>query len=129
MLQKKEKLSTNNNVVFIDIFTHIYSSAYKNYQFKSYYWEDLVAKLQEWNIKTNWLHIYYKNNKNKSYVFVKKLCSYFSKNSKGMEKHFLLESNISIELFYQIIKDYLKIRKQKKLISKLKKKLNLKNQT
>lgn len=121
MLQKKEKLSTNNNVVFIDIFTHIYSSAYKNHQFKSYYWEDLVAKLQEWNIKTNWLHIYYKNNKNKSYVFVKKLCSYFSKNSKGMEKHFLLESNISIELFYQIIKDYLKIRKQKKLISKLKK--------
>lgn len=121
MLQKKERLSTNSNVIFIDIFTHIYSSAYKNYQFKSYYWEDLVAKLQEWNIKTNWLHIYYKNNKNKSYIFVKKLCSYFSKNSKSMEKHFLLESNISIRLFYQIIKDYLKIRKKIKLISKLKK--------
>lgn len=121
MLQKKERLSTNSNVFFIDIFTHIYTSAYKNHQFKSYYWEDLVAKLQEWNIKTNWLHIYYKNNKNKSYVFVKELCNFFSKNSKGMEKHFLLESNISIELFYQITKDLLKIRKQKKLISKLKK--------
>lgn len=121
MLQKKERLSTNNNVIFIDIFTHIYTSAYKNHQFKSHYWEDLVAKLQEWNIKTNWLHIYYKNNKNKSYVFVKELCNFFSKNSKGMEKHFLLESNISIELFYQIIKDLFKIRKQTKLISKLKK--------
>ena len=120
MLQKKERLSTNNNIIFIDIFTHIYSSSYENYQFKSYYWEDLVTKLREWNIKTNWLHIYYKNSKNKSYVFVNKLCDYFSKNSKGMEKHFLLEFNTSVALFYQIIKDYLRIRKQTKLISKLK---------
>lgn len=120
MLKKKERLSTNNNVIFIDIFTHIYSSSYENHQFKSYYWEDLVAKLQEWNIKTNWLHIYYKDSKNKSYVFVKKLCDYFSKNSKGMEKHFLLEFNTNIALFYQVIKDYLRIKKQTKLISKLK---------
>lgn len=114
-----KKNQYNNNVIFIDIFTHIYGSTYNDYHFKSYYWEDLVLKLKEWKIKSNWVHIYYRNKKNKSFLRVKRLCNFLTLNSLGMQDHALLESNLNFKIFYNVIKDYIKIKAKTNVVLKL----------
>ena len=62
LIQSKPKVSEPiGNVTFFDILVHLDKKAVKTGVFLSNYWTELTAKLSEWNIKSNWVHMFYRH--------------------------------------------------------------------
>lgn len=121
---KKNSLMATHNaeVMFSDIFFYLDDSSLIGSRFSSGYWGGLVKKIAEWGIKTNWIHNYFRHSKLPSPSKAVKLTRKLSTSSNGLEFHKLTEQFFTFSSIFQVLIDYIKLRKKfyklKKLTSK-----------
>jgi surface carbohydrate biosynthesis protein (TIGR04326 family) len=99
----------NHEVTFIDIFVHLKSNAIATGIFNSNYWTTLIDKLKEWNIGTNWIHIYTPSPNFKKIKIAEKLNNKFNINAQQDQFHYLLNQSLGFKIFYKIIVSYLRL--------------------
>lgn len=112
LLQQKEPTIPKHvgDVMLIDVLVHLDKRAIPAGRFISNYWTGLVDKLVEWNIKSNWLHIYYRHPAVPSPSAAQRLVRHFSESSNGSQFHALIERSLSISLLGKVLRDYLAVR-------------------
>lgn len=96
-------------VTFFDIFVHLDRQVFSTGKFISHYWNDLVDRLSHWDLKTNWMHYYFKHNSIPSIVRANKLIEHFNKSSGGMQTHTLIDASISYKILLRAIRDYIQL--------------------
>ncbi len=97
---KKEsnKLVPLGQISFIDILVHFDIKAFSKGIFISNYWTELVNKMAELKINTNWIHTYYKYNENASLSEAEKNINNINSNNVNKQFHTIFESSISLKL-------------------------------
>lgn len=97
------------DVTFVDIFVHFKKESYISKTFESNYWTLLTSKLKNWNIGTNWIHIFTPSPSIGKIGQAEELNNYFNLNSNSSQYHYLLNSRISFRQFFEIIFNYIKL--------------------
>ena len=110
--RKKPTVSSlEGEVTFFDILVHLDKRALNTGAFVSNYWTELVNKLPEWHIKSNWVHIFYKQpaipSLNKAFEVVER----FNENAGGNQVHSLLEGTFKWQLLFTALRDYWRLRR------------------
>jgi len=111
--QKKTiRNGSTGEIAFVDILVHLGNSSLSTGKFISNYWGKLVEKLSEWNVKSNWLHHYFRHSSLSSPIAAIALTQRFSSSSNGLQIHRLTEQYLTFESLYRAARDYLNIRKK-----------------
>ncbi len=106
---KNVALENSARVTFIDIFTHLKTNGNNDSNgYSSDYWGSLTQRLRDCNIPTNFLHIYYKHNKLRTYRDANRLCEKYS-NVRDDEKHAFLDALPSVDEIIRALNNYKKI--------------------
>ena len=106
-LQKRSAIPEHvGEVMFIDVLVHLDKRAISNGDFVSNYWTDLVEKLTEWKITSNWLHIYYRHPAVSSAANAQRLIQRFNNSSNGFQFHALIERFLNFRLPGTVLRDY-----------------------
>ncbi len=104
---KNKKIEKYNfNVIFIDIFVHLKKEAINSGYFYSNYWTSLVDKLKEWNIGTNWIHIFTPSPDFSKVKYAENLNQKFNLNSKKNQYHYILDQSLDLIQLYKILYNY-----------------------
>ena len=107
LLQKRSAIPEHvGEVMFIDVLVHLDKQAISTGRFISNYWTALVGKLSEWQIKSSWLHIYYRHPAVSSPAKAQRLIERFSESSDGSQFHALIERSLSLRLLGKLLRDY-----------------------
>lgn len=96
-------------ICFIDVLVHLDKRTFTTGVFTSNYWTHLVRLLSDNSVKTNWLHNYYKHKEISSLDQAERILHRF--NESDSQRHFLIESNLSIEVLKSALKDYFRLNK------------------
>lgn len=104
-------------ITFIDVLTHLDKRALATGRFISNYWTDLVGKLSEWQIKSNWLHVFFRHSDMASSAQARHQVDRFSENSQGAQFHTMVERSLTVRVIFAAIRDYLAIRRSWTLLS------------
>lgn len=109
--RKNKKLMSNieADITFIDIFVHLHKDAFLTNRFVSNYWTSLVDKLLSLNIKTHWVHNYFKHKDVPTVAQAEELSKALTVNSNGLQTHMLVESHISIDVLLKALWKYLRL--------------------
>lgn len=91
----------------VDILVHLNKDTFSTGKFHSNYWTNLVDILGSSDIKTNWIHSFYKHDSVKSPRFARKLIDAF--NNAGEANHSLVEAHLTLKILLTSGRDYLKI--------------------
>lgn len=94
-------------ISFIDILVHFDKKAFSKGIFISNYWTELVNKMAELKIYTNWIHTYYKYNDNASLCEAEKKINNINSNSVNKQFHTIFESSISFKLLLSSLTLYI----------------------
>jgi surface carbohydrate biosynthesis protein (TIGR04326 family) len=106
-LFKNKIIEKNNfNVTFIDIFVHLKKEAINSGHFYSNYWTSLVDKLKEWNIGTNWVHIFTPSPDFSKVRHAENLNQKFNSNSKKNQYHYILDQSLNLIQLNKILYNY-----------------------
>jgi surface carbohydrate biosynthesis protein (TIGR04326 family) len=95
-----------NNVTFFDAFVHLNNNAIPSKKFISNYWTELPNLLQKKNIKTNWVHNFYKSNQIPNFTFSKKVVKDFNYTEKNKNFHLIVEDNLTLKIFLITMLNY-----------------------
>lgn len=98
-------------VMFIDVLVHLDKRAMTKGCFISNYWTALIEKLSEWQIKSNWLHLYYRHPKVPSSIKAQHLIGRFNKSSEASQFHVLVERSLNFRVLGRAVRDYFRIRR------------------
>lgn len=110
LFEPRSKISgPQGRVMFIDILVHLDKSSISEGCFKSNYWTILIGKLGEWNIKTNWLHLFFPHPLVKSYKQANHLTNAFNLSSQGNQYHILLERPLTFKQLVMVLSDFFKL--------------------
>lgn len=110
---------TNAKVTFVSYLFNLEPESKTQGFFKSNYWTVLTQKLKENEIKSNWLHIYVKDNIVPNALEAKKTIKQFNKSHRDEQIHVTLHSFLSIKLVISVLKDWfylIKIQTKLKII-------------
>ena len=110
LLCKKQRTETpafHGEISFIDILVHLDKKAFTEGKFISNYWTKLVDALCQENIKTNWLHNYFRHEQIPTLSCAQELIRRFNEDPENNQPHALIESSLSLSVFKKAIKDYL----------------------
>ncbi len=107
-LQKKGSAIPEHvgEVLFIDVLVHLDKRAISNGSFISNYWTALVEKLTEWEIKSGWLHVFYRHPAMPSPAKAQRLIDRFNNSSNGSQFHTLLERSLNLRMLITVVRDY-----------------------
>ncbi len=109
-LQKKSEIKRYvGELMFIDILVHLDTRAISSGDYISNYWTKLVEKLKKWEIKSNWVHIYYRHPAVSSIAKAQRLIQRFNKSSTRLQFHALIEGSLSIRMLAKVLQDYLMV--------------------
>jgi surface carbohydrate biosynthesis protein (TIGR04326 family) len=107
--KKSQTRNVNGEICFIDVLVHLDRKAYTDGKFISNYWTTLVDKLALSGIRTNWLHNYFRHDPLPSPFNAQKLLDSFNKNSDNLQLHALVESNLTLSVCLNALKDYFRL--------------------
>ncbi len=99
-------------VIFFDVLVHLDHSAISSGKFSSNYWTSLVNKLNEWKIKSNWLHMYFRHPTTPNLKTALKFTEQFTNGSVGMQNHMLIEQYLTLSVLRKVISDVFKLRRR-----------------
>lgn len=105
-------------LTLVSYFFNLRPEAARKGRFDSYYWTKLPYVLGQKKIRTSWLHIYVKNSVSTTASSAAKLLTEFNANHKEEQAHVFLESFLSIRTVAGAIRDYIKIRRTSRVITK-----------
>jgi surface carbohydrate biosynthesis protein (TIGR04326 family) len=98
----------HNDLLIIDIFTHLDLKSINTKKFHSKYWTELVDFLRTSNIRIEWMHWYYKhlmvNSIEKADILIKN----FNRNEKNIF-HSLIDARVSIKNCIEVFKGVIKL--------------------
>jgi surface carbohydrate biosynthesis protein (TIGR04326 family) len=114
----KEWKTTTANSTFVSYLFNLEPEAEKKGQFNSHYWTTLTKAMNDKEHSSNWLHIYIKNDLLTSAKKARNLICKFNQSHKGSQVHVTLSSFLTISVIVNTLKDWLKVLKFHKLISK-----------
>jgi surface carbohydrate biosynthesis protein (TIGR04326 family) len=104
-------------VMFIDVLVHLDKRARTKGCFISNYWTALIEKLAEWQIKSNWLHLYYRHPEVPSSIKAQHLIGRFNKFSEASQFHVLIERSLNLRVLGRAVRDYFRIRRSSAFLS------------
>jgi surface carbohydrate biosynthesis protein (TIGR04326 family) len=97
----------DTDLSFFSYFSGLNKSSLASGHFKSMYWTELSGFLNEAGFKTNWLHLYVEGAVFKSPRHVANAIRLLNKRSIGIENHVLLDSFMSLKVFFKFVRDLL----------------------
>jgi len=109
---------TTATTTFVSYFFNLVPDAIKENKYESYYWTKLNNLLDDNNHPSNWLHIYVKDSLIPSSRKARNLIRKFNSSQKAHQVHVTLASFLSIKIIFLTLKDWFKVRKLNKLVSK-----------
>jgi len=110
LLKKKTAIPARlGEVLFIDVMVHLDKRSITNGSFISNYWTALVGKLFEWNIKSNWLHGFFRHPAIPSLVQAQRQIDRFNATSNGPQFHTLVEGSLNCRTLVSAVRDYFKL--------------------
>lgn len=110
-LRRKPACMPAGQVTFIDVLTHLDKRTVSTGSFFSNYWTDLVGKLSEWKINSNWLHLFFRQSATPSFAKARHQINRLNETSGGSQFHALLERPLSLSMMASVLQDYLKVRR------------------
>jgi len=120
-MQKKLAIPEHvGDVMFIDVLVHLDRKAISTGRFMSNYWTGIVEKLNEWNIESNWLHIFYRHPEVSSMAKAQRLIQRFNELPDGAQFHALLERTLNRRLLKKVLRDYVSVSKALAHLSSIK---------
>jgi len=114
----KEWRKTTATSTFVSYLFNLEPEAARKGQFDSHYWTTLTDSMSAKQHSTNWLHIYIKDDLLPSAKKASSLIRQFNKSHQGSQVHVTLASFLSISVIFRTLKDWYKVIKLNKLISK-----------
>jgi surface carbohydrate biosynthesis protein (TIGR04326 family) len=96
-------------ILFIDVLVHLDKRGIENGRFVSNYWTALVGKLQEWKIKSNWLHNFFRHPAIPSLAQAQWQIDRFNATSNGSQFHVVVESSLNWRTLASTVRDYFKL--------------------
>ena len=96
-------------VMFIDVLVHLDKQSVLAGKFRSNYWTALIDKLQQWGIKSNWVHLFFPHPAVPSIKQANHLINTFNLSSKDEQYHALLEHPLKFKTLLTVITDFFKI--------------------
>ena len=109
---------TSATTTFVSYLFNLEPSAVKKGQFDSHYWTALPEFMKTKKHSTNWLHVYIKHDQLLSAKKASNLIGHFNKSHQGSQVHVTLASFLSIQVIFCTLKDWYKVTKLNKLVSK-----------
>jgi surface carbohydrate biosynthesis protein (TIGR04326 family) len=105
----KEWRQTNGEVTFFSYLSNLVPNAYNEGRFESRYWDILPAELQKKGCKTNWLHIYIKDQLHPTASIAAQKINQFNQPGTGMQVHVTLDSFLSLRTGFRSLCDWLRL--------------------
>ena len=107
IFRKRKKLNLDSNkksILFCSQFAHLSAEASRSGQFYSHLWETLPELVNQKGFKINFIHHYLKSNEARSPEEANILINKFNRTEKAENMHSFLFSNLSLSIFFQVIK-------------------------
>jgi surface carbohydrate biosynthesis protein (TIGR04326 family) len=98
-------------VMFIDVLVHLDKQSVLAGKFRSNYWTELIDKLQRWDIKSNWAHLFFSHPAVPSIKQANHILSNFNSSSNNEQCHILVERPLKFNTLVTVISDFFKIRR------------------
>lgn len=98
--------SSEGKVTFISYLFNLLPEAAKNGEFESRYWTSLPKILREEKCKTNWLHIYIKDEFISTPGNARRVIRLLNEKNRGNQVHITLDSFLNINLIIKTIQDW-----------------------
>jgi len=107
ILRKKTAIpASQSDILFIDMLVHLDKRGITTGRYISNYWTALVGKLSEWQIKSNWLHIFFRHPAISSLGQAQHHIESFNATANGSQFHALVESSLSWRTLLSSVRDY-----------------------
>jgi surface carbohydrate biosynthesis protein (TIGR04326 family) len=114
--------NSSATTLFVSYFFNLDSEELKNNKYKTGYWSKLPDVLEENSLKSNWLHLYVKNDFVPTTFSARKVVDNFNELSKGKQNHVYLDSFLSLSVVFLTLISWfgvlLKYRKIKYVVKK-----------
>ena len=104
-------LNVVGEVMFIDVLVHLDKQSVLAGEFRSNYWTALIDKLQQWDIKSNWAHLFFPHPAVPSIKQANHLINTFNLSSRDEQFHILVERPIKFNTLVTVLADFFKIRR------------------
>ena len=118
LLKKRSAMPEHTGeVMFIDVLVHLDKKAISTGIFSSNYWTALVGKLSEWQVKSNWLHIFFRHPAISSPTKAQNQINRFNEASSGSQFHALIERSLSFGILVRVMGDYFRVSRSYALLS------------
>ncbi|MDP3086728.1 MAG: hypothetical protein Q8M99_00835 [Methylotenera sp.] len=98
-------------VMFFDVLVHLDKKSVLAGKFRSNYWTVLIDKLQRWDIKSNWVHLFFSHPVVPSLEQANHLINTFNLSANDEQFHALLERPLKFKTLVKVIVDFLKVRR------------------
>ena len=109
-VKKQSESIKSSDLMFIDVLAHIDTSTSSDNKFVSGYWGVLVNRLEEWGLKANWLHMFYRDKNFPNLETANEYIQQVNNNSDGTQNHYLIDNSFTISTLTKVLKDFLKLR-------------------
>ena len=109
---------TTATLTFVSYLVNLEPESAKKGRYESRYWTTLTDLLDAKNYSSNWLHIYVEGDLLPSSKKARSLIQRFNYIQNGNQAHVTLQSFLSIPLICRVLKDWLTVLTQNKLVSK-----------
>ena len=104
-------------VTFVSYLVNLNKESLSKGVFASNYWTDLLLLLEKQKIKSNWLHLYVKNDLLPTATSARNIIKRFNKKHDGAQVHVTLDSFLSIRLVFLVLKDWYRILRLSTIVS------------
>lgn len=109
----------DNAVFFCSYFFNLNKNKLVEGVFESRYWGDIMQMLQEENVKSNWLQIYYPHEDIPDAGTASKVISAFNANRDIQGYHFFAEAALSVKSIWFVIKHYVWLLRKYSVLKKI----------
>jgi surface carbohydrate biosynthesis protein (TIGR04326 family) len=99
------------DVMFIDVLVHLDGRSLSKGVFGSNYWSALVGKLPEWNIKSNWVHLFFRHPAIPTPFAAQRHVDRFNVTAGFSQFHYLLERSLGGKVLWATLRYYFIIRR------------------
>jgi surface carbohydrate biosynthesis protein (TIGR04326 family) len=105
----REWRETQGGVTFFSYLFNLVPSATINAKYQSRYWSNLPDELVKDGVKTNWLHIYYKDELLPTARSAAHLIKEFNRTTNGHQLHITLDSFLTLPVFFRTFRDWIRL--------------------
>jgi surface carbohydrate biosynthesis protein (TIGR04326 family) len=102
----REWREAQGGVTFFSYLFNLLPSATK---YQSRYWSNLPDELVKDGVKTNWLHIYYKDELLPTARSAAHLIKKFNRTTNGHQLHITLDSFLTLQVFFRTFRDWIRL--------------------